>query len=103
MPLLARMLARISGHAKVIEGPYSLGKYGIVLNIFGFIFLLFASITFNFPTINPVNQSNMNYTSAAIGVIGLISLITWVTTCKKNFTGPHVDVTNINLGGTDYN
>ena len=97
MPLLARMLARFSGHAKVLEGPYSLGKYGIVLNIVGFTFLLFASITFNFPTINPVDQSNMNYTSAAIGVIGLVSFITWVSTGKNHFTGPHVDVLNVNL------
>ncbi|MCJ1476614.1 hypothetical protein MMC13_005281 [Lambiella insularis] len=97
MPLLVRILARLSGHAKVLSGPYTLGRYGIVLNIIGFVFLLFASITFNFPTLNPVDQNNMNYTSAAIGVIGLISAATWITTGRKRFTGPDTGVTNINI------
>ncbi|MCJ1437305.1 hypothetical protein MMC27_006691 [Xylographa pallens] len=97
MPLLVRILARLSGHAKVLQGPYTLGKYGIVLNVVGFVFLLFASITFNFPTVNPVNEENMNYTSAAIGVIGLISAVTWFTTGRKRFTGPDTGIANINI------
>ena len=97
MPLLVRILARLSGHAKVLQGPFTLGKYGIVLNIVGFVFLLFASITFNFPTVNPVNEENMNYTSAAIGVIGLISAVTWIMTGRKRFTGPDTGIANINI------
>ena len=54
----------------------------------GLVFLLFASITFNFPTTHPITQHSMNYTSAAIGVIGLISTVTWFTTGRKHFTGP---------------
>lgn len=34
----------------------------------------------------------MNYTSAAIGVIGMISLVTWLTTGRKHFTGPRINV-----------
>ena len=97
MPLLVRILARFSGHAKVLPGPYTLGKYGILLNFVGLVFLLFASVTFNFPTLNPVDQNNMNYTSAAIGVIGLISIVTWISTGRKNFTGPEVGVANVNV------
>ena len=52
--------------------------------------MVFTSITFNFPTLNPVNKDDMNYTSAAIGVIALISIITWITTGRKQFTGPQV-------------
>lgn len=77
---------------KVIPGPYTLGRYSVGLNVVGLLFLVFTSITFNFPTINPVNQENMNYTSAAIGVIGLISIVTWVTTGRRNFTGPQIGV-----------
>ncbi|KAI9809984.1 MAG: hypothetical protein M1827_006751 [Pycnora praestabilis] len=90
MPLFVRILARFTGNAKELDGPYKLGPYGIVLNIIGFIFLLFASITFNFPTVNPVDQGNMNYTSAAIGVIAFVSLVTWITTGRKRFTGPEL-------------
>lgn len=75
MPLIARVIARFSGHAKVLPGPYTLGRYGLIINLVGLTFLIFTSITFNFPTLSPVDKENMNYTSAAIGVIGLISLV----------------------------
>lgn len=92
MPLIARIMAYSTNYMKVMPGPYTLGKYSVWLNIVGLLFLVFTSITFNFPTINPVDQQNMNYTSAAIGVIGLISIVTWVTTGRKNFTGPQIGV-----------
>ncbi len=34
----------------------------------------------------------MNYTSAAIGVIGAVSVVTWITTGRRNFTGPKTDM-----------
>ncbi|OCK85268.1 GABA permease [Lepidopterella palustris CBS 459.81] len=88
MPLLARILAHVTGKKHHLEGPYSLGRFGLMLNIIGFLFLTFCCITFNFPSINPVDSQNMNYTSAAIGVVMLISIITWITTGRKHFTGP---------------
>ncbi len=97
MPLLVRILARFTGHAKVLPGPYTLGKWGVVLNIIGFVFLLFTSITFNFPTLNPVTKDDMNYTSAAIGVIGFVSAVTWITTGRKHFTGPQTGIANVNV------
>ena len=88
MPLLSRILAHITGRKIRLEGPYSLGRYGLALNVIGFLFLTFCCITFNFPSINPVDSENMNYTSAATGVVMLISIITWITTGRKRFTGP---------------
>ena len=90
MPLLARVVSWLMGDAKVLPGPYNLGRYGIWMNIAGLVFLVFTSITFNFPTLSPVDSENMNYTSAAIGIIALISIITWVTTGRKAFTGPQI-------------
>ena len=63
------------------------------LNVIGLLFLVFTSITFNFPTLNPVDEEDVNYTSAAIGLIGLISIIsivTWFTTGRKSFRGPQI-------------
>lgn len=88
MPLLARILAHFSGRKTRLEGPYSLGKWGIVLNIIGFLFLTTICVIANLPTLNPVDSENMNYTSAATGLVMLISLIFWFTTGSKRFTGP---------------
>ena len=90
MPLLARILSWFAGDAKLLSGPYSLGRYGIIMNAIGLAFLVFTSITFNFPTLAPVDSENMNYTSAAIGIIGLISAVTWAISGRKAFTGPQI-------------
>ncbi|KAF1915841.1 GABA permease [Ampelomyces quisqualis] len=88
MPLFSRILAHFTGKKTSLEGPYSLGRWGIVLNIIGFIYLAFVCIIANFPSVAPVDSENMNYTSAATGLVMLISLVFWVTTGRKKFTGP---------------
>ncbi|KAL6716802.1 hypothetical protein ACLMJK_004714 [Lecanora helva] len=102
MPLLARLIAWCTGDAKPLRGPYTLGRYSIWMNALGLLFLVFTSITFNFPTLSPVDKDNMNYTSAAIGVIALLSLVTWITTGHKAFTGPElageVPILDVRLG-----
>jgi len=54
------------------------------------VYLLFTSITFNFPTLKPVDSENMNYTSAAVGVVMVVAAITWFTTAKGGFRTPGV-------------
>jgi hypothetical protein len=88
MPLLSRILAHFSGKKTRLEGPYSLGRWGIVLNIVGFIYLAFVCVVSNLPTVTPVTSDNMNYTSAATGGVMLVSLVFWIVTGRKKFTGP---------------
>jgi choline transport protein len=94
MPLFARLLSLWTGHAKVMTGVYTLGKYGPWLNGLGLVFLVFTSIDFNFPQLGPVTADNMNYCSAAFGIIGLVSLMTWLLDGRKNFTGPETAIVN---------
>lgn len=48
------------GQPNVIEGGlYNLGALSIPLNVVGLIFLLFATVTFNLPSISPVTSENM--------------------------------------------
>ncbi|KAJ5541837.1 hypothetical protein N7494_006913 [Penicillium frequentans] len=88
--LLARLLGYMFGHhTSTFTGPYSLpSSVSIAFNAIGLVFLLFGSITFNFPSEAPVTSSSMNYTSAAIGLVTLLSFVTWFTTATKHFSGP---------------
>ncbi|KAF7713745.1 Amino acid permease [Penicillium ucsense] len=89
MALFSRLVGYFTGHVTTLKGPFALSTpISIGLNCIGLLFLLFASITFNFPSTSPVTESTMNYTSAAVGIIGLISIITWFTTGQRNFAGP---------------
>ncbi|KAL2870250.1 putative GABA permease [Aspergillus lucknowensis] len=93
LPLFARLLGYICNHrTSAFTGPFGLRlPLSLTMNTLGLLFLLFAFVTFNFPSMAPVNDENMNYTSAAIGVIALVGIGTWFTTAHKQFTGP-VDV-----------
>ncbi|KAL5120851.1 hypothetical protein ACEQ8H_001332 [Pleosporales sp. CAS-2024a] len=88
MPLFSRILAHFTGKKTRLEGPYSLGRWGIVLNMIGFLYLAFVCVVANLPSVRPVDSENMNYTSAATGLVMLLSLVFWITTGRKNFTGP---------------
>lgn len=91
MVLFARLLGYIWGDraATNFSGPYSLSvPVSLTLNTVGFVFLVFAVITFNFPSEAPVDKVSMNYTSAAIGIIALLSILTWITTGYRHFHGP---------------
>lgn len=89
MPLFSRLLAYFTGHLTTFQGPWSLSlPVSLTVNAVGLLFLTFCAITFNFPYSAPVTRDSMNYTSAAIGVIMLVSVVTWLTTGRKQFTGP---------------
>lgn len=87
MPLLVRIWGRLEGR-NAIDSAYSLGRFGMLFNVIGILYLAFAAIVFNFPSASPVNGTTMNYTSAAVGVCGLIATVTWMTTGRTHFTGP---------------
>ncbi|KAK5729822.1 hypothetical protein LTR17_011583 [Elasticomyces elasticus] len=90
MPLVARIWQHIQGQHD-IDSAYSLGKLGLPFNIIGLTYLIFAIITFNFPSVSPVTADNMNYTSAAVGVSIVIATLTWFTTGRKHYVGPRRD------------
>ncbi|KAI9735341.1 MAG: hypothetical protein M1818_006536 [Claussenomyces sp. TS43310] len=92
MPLLVRLIAYFGNSHRQLSGPWALSPIvSVAVNAIGLLYLTFASITFNFPSVYPVNSQNMNYTSAAVGVIMFLAAVTWFTTARKRFTGPEVE------------
>ncbi|KAI1213951.1 putative GABA permease [Annulohypoxylon truncatum] len=92
IPLLSRLMSHFSGaEVRLQGGYYSLGRWGVPLNMIGACYLLFAAVTFNFPSTAPIDSQNMNYCSAAVGLVMLISAVTWFTGGRKNFTMPLLD------------
>ncbi|KAL3473446.1 amino acid/polyamine transporter I [Aspergillus californicus] len=103
LPLLARLLGYTTSNPAAttpFTGPFALNlPLSLSLNAGGLLFLLFAFVTFNFPSEAPVTEENMNYTSAAIGVIAVIGAGTWFVTARKRFTGPVDGVTGPDVIG----
>jgi len=92
MPLLVRLISYFYGSHKQLTGPWAMKPLvSVVVNATGLTFLLFACITFNFPSLSPVTSENMNYTSAAVGVIMFIAAVTWLAGASKKFSGPSIE------------
>ncbi|KAG0153922.1 hypothetical protein PDIDSM_1301 [Penicillium digitatum] len=97
--LFARLLGYFFYSQGSFDGPHSLPlPLSLCFSAIGLLFLLFASVTFNFPSDAPVTSESMNYTSAAIGLLTLLSLVTWFTTATKRFVGPS-DVRHLVVDG----
>ncbi|PQE14053.1 gaba permease protein [Rutstroemia sp. NJR-2017a BBW] len=93
MPLLVRLISYFNGSHRQLTGPWAMKPLvSLLVNGVGLAYLLFACITFNFPSVSPVTSENMNYTSAAIGVIMFVAAVTWFTTARKHFSGPEIEV-----------
>ena len=60
LPILFIMLKKIRGQPPT-PGPFSLGRWGILINLFSLTYLIFVIIWMPFPTTLPVTASNMNY------------------------------------------
>ncbi|KAH8665711.1 amino acid/polyamine transporter I [Tricladium varicosporioides] len=69
-------------------GPFTLGKWGKVVNGVTCTWVLFISVVLLFPTVKPVTATNMNYAVAVAGFIGLFSLGWWFAGAKRTYTGP---------------
>ncbi|KAF7936685.1 uncharacterized protein EAE97_008051 [Botrytis byssoidea] len=96
MPLLVRIISHINGSHRQLTGPWAMRPaVSLLVNGVGLAYLLFACITFNFPSVYPVTSENMNYTSAAIGVIMMVAAVTWGTTARKRFSGPEIEVVDV--------
>ena len=68
-------------------GPFALGRLGLPINIFAFIWGLFLCIFLLFPPELPVNGDNMNYSGPVFGFVLLFSVL-WYVHGRKHFTGP---------------
>lgn len=69
-------------------GPFRLGKWSWVINLFSFLFGSFICVLFILPTAYPVNELNMNYSIVAVGGVIVIVTVNWVPWGRRSFSGP---------------
>jgi len=77
-----------STHRTVRFGPFSLGRWGPVINIAALLWGALAMLFSMFPSYQPVIPSNMNYSSCVMGgwvVVGAAYYIAWQ---RKSYQGP---------------
>lgn len=78
-----------SKRVQFVPGPFSLGRYGRVINMVAVTWIVFISVILFLPTTNPVTPQNMNYAVLVAGGVALFALSWWyLGGARKTFTGP---------------
>lgn len=73
---------------EIIFGPFTLGRFGLLVNLFAFAFGTFICIFLPFPPYSHVNGSTMNYAGPVFALCLIIALADWFIRGRKHFQGP---------------
>ena len=75
------------------RGPWHLGRWSKVVGTTAVIWVIFITILFMLPTVNPITWTNFNYTIVAVVAVVGFAAIYWFVSARKWFTGPRVQGT----------
>lgn len=90
LPLLCRVIW--SRHT-MPKGPFSLGKWGIPLNIISIVWACFFGVVLCIPSVSPVAPDTMNWASLMIGGVMIFSILFWFISGRRKFAG-HIQTTD---------
>ncbi|KAL9122705.1 MAG: hypothetical protein Q9187_000743 [Circinaria calcarea] len=76
------------GKKHIPFGPFTLGRFGLPINIFAIIFSTFTIIFSVLPPYQPVDAVNMNYASVVFGTVMFISIVSWFIFGERIYAGP---------------
>ncbi|CDZ98304.1 apc amino acid permease [Phaffia rhodozyma] len=71
-----------------IRGPFNLGRFSRINGVIAAGWVMFITIVFCLPALNPVDSQTLNYTPVAVGIIFVGALSSWFSFAKSNFKGP---------------
>jgi hypothetical protein len=74
----------------VAHSSFSLGRFGMAINILTLCWIALAIVLFSMPVTLPVDPSSMNYASCVFAGFAVISVVWYFIRGRKAFTGPPV-------------
>src|SRR5882724_53491 len=72
------------------RGPWHLGRWSYLIGWIAVIWVVFITILFMLPTVNPIGWGNFNYTVFAVLVVLGFAGIYWLVSARHWFKGPKV-------------
>ena len=89
--------------AKVQYGGWTLGKFGVAINIYALLYTGWMMIWFCFPQYLPATGSNFNYALPIFAFVVLVALLLWVVRAKKHWPGLNKVIIEVVLADADRN
>lgn len=88
VPILVSVL---QGRKKLEHASFSLGRFGMAINITTLLWIVLAVFLFCMPTnLTGLNASSMNYASVVFAGFALISIVWYFAWGRKAFSGPPI-------------
>ncbi|KDQ12281.1 hypothetical protein BOTBODRAFT_34561 [Botryobasidium botryosum FD-172 SS1] len=84
IPIALRLLS----HKTFAKRPFHLGKLSLPIAFAAVLWIVFISIVFILPQINPVTSQTLNYSVVAVGIVVAYSLGFWYISARHWYTGP---------------
>ena len=85
---ISLMVIRRFGKKEIPWGPWTLGRWGLSINLVSMTYSIILIVFMVFPPYQPVSVQNMNYASLIFGVAILISILLWFGYGRKVYWGP---------------
>lgn len=74
----------------VRHSPFSLGRFGTLVNLVCVVWIVFAVVIFCMPVSLPVDAASMNYASVVFAGFAAVAVAWYVVYARHNFHGPPV-------------
>lgn len=87
LPIGFFLLKKLNG-SKIEYGPWSLGRWGIPVNVFAFAFTLFEVFWTPWPVFAAVTATTLNWAAPVLGAILLLVVVDWFVSGHKRFDIP---------------
>ncbi|KIX09250.1 uncharacterized protein Z518_00329 [Rhinocladiella mackenziei CBS 650.93] len=92
IPTTMFIIRRFDSSNPINFGPWTMGKFGLYVNILSLAFCTFLIIFLPFPPMLPVTSQNMNYASPVFIGVMLIAAVNYFIRARKRFYGPIKEV-----------
>ncbi|KAI9932421.1 hypothetical protein MW887_008662 [Aspergillus wentii] len=86
---------------KFQPGPWHMGPFSTIVNIWACLWTLFVSVIFVLPTAMPVSANSMNYACVFLVAVLFFSMIYWYIRGKFVYTGPITEAVADDLSESD--
>ncbi|KAJ5632666.1 hypothetical protein N7490_009005 [Penicillium lividum] len=88
IPLILLISKRFMTPHDIPHGTFSLGKFGLPINILAILFAIYFIIFLPFPATVPVTAENMNYAGPVLGLVMLFACGDWIVRGRHKWEGP---------------
>ncbi|KAL6248924.1 hypothetical protein RBB50_003987 [Rhinocladiella similis] len=101
MAIACMLWARFS--ERLEPSGWSLGRYGVYINIFAVVYSAYIMVFLCFPSFLPVTAAGMNYALPINTFVQLMALGLWFSWAKKNWRGLNKDIVDVVVADADRN